>query len=296
MAHSSIVSGAVTSAVSSAVSSVASSAHADAHGAGALPAEPGPDLADEIGGVQGRGLHGRDLGVEVEPHAALLGQAIQRVDHGGESTGRVLHALHEVGVAHELVQRRGSLRASGEEHRGVREHLPQAYVLEPLRHMAGQARDQVLQQVAEGRQIPNSFEGRQGGERGVEEALHAEVVNPPGFLQVRRHLLPRTSFDRVEQFLDPLRFRLHVDRSIALGEDAVSGLEAAQVQLLVRGRSGEREEVIVSLRHEVPAGAGVPAEAGVVGVLEQPGATARFGVLLKDLNMVALIGEEGGGG
>ena len=82
----------------------------------------------------------------------------------------------------------------------------------------------------------------------------------------------------------------HVDGgSIALDEHTVGRIETDEVEFVVRGRAEEPEEVVEDLRHEVPAGARVPAEAVV---LPRACPAAHLVTALEDRHIVSVAREE----
>jgi hypothetical protein len=70
---------------------------------GGAHAQPGRPLID--------GRNRRDLRVHQELHPLFQSQSVEGLDDGGETADRVPHALHQVGVAHEVVEGRSGLGA-----------------------------------------------------------------------------------------------------------------------------------------------------------------------------------------
>src|SRR5690606_14991084 len=85
-----------------------------------------------------------------------------------------------------------------------------------------------------------------------------------------------------------------VDRLVlALVEHPVGGVEGPQVEVVGHAGAEQLEEVLEHLGHEVPGGPGVEPEATR---LPGPGSPAECGLLLEEVHLVPLRGQERGGG
>ena len=80
---------------------------------------------------------------------------------------------------------------------------------------------------------------------------------------------------------------------VRFAEDAVRGTQRAQLQLFLRTGSDQFEEVVENAGHEVPGRAGIEAEPVA---FQASGASANPGEAFQELDLVAFVGQERGGG
>ena len=225
------------------------------------------------------------------------GEPLDRADDLGEAAARVEHALVEVEVAHQVVQARHAVGRAAEEDSGVAEDLAQPRVGEPPLDVRGERAGEQRRELRQPAQQRGVAQARRRLVRVVEEAGDREVVRVRRRSRGRRRAARPAPGSMLSNSAvaasRPETTSSGASPSPARSTRGTPGRGGTRSSSLCGGRAEQAEEVVEHLGHEVPARAGVEAEAVV---LPRSRAAADVVARLEQRHRPAVGGEQRRGG